>query len=134
MAKEAGSCIQMLAEALGDDFESAAFRLLSKDALLKLMHAGKHILAEIGTTTGVGILRNVLSSKVVQRLAQEIQSSKSTYVQKCGGMLLLEILQTYPKDFILGNKAVLKPFIKHCVTNPNGDCRTFGRRALLIWQ
>lgn len=72
VAKEAGTCIQMLAEALGDDFESAAFRLLSKDALLKLMHAGKHILAEIGTTTVVGILRNVLSSKVVQRLAQEI--------------------------------------------------------------
>ena len=47
--------------------------------------------------------------------------------------MLLEILQTYPKDFILGTKAVLKPFVKHCVTNPNAESRTFGRKALLIW-
>ena len=68
-AKEAGLAIQMLAEALQDDFESAAFRLFTKDALVKLMHAGKHILAEIGTNTVVGILRNVCSAKVIQRLA-----------------------------------------------------------------
>lgn len=55
----------MLAEALQDDFESAAFRLLTKDAVVKLMHAGKHILAEIGTNTVVGILRNVCSAKVI---------------------------------------------------------------------
>lgn len=70
----------MLAEALGEDFESAAYRLMTKDALVKLMHAGKHILAEIGTTTIVGILRNVCSAKVIQRLAQEMQESRSTYV------------------------------------------------------
>jgi len=79
-AKEAGNSIQMLAEALGDEFESAAFRLLTKDALIKLIHAGKHILAEIGTTTIIGILRNVCSSKVIQRLASEMQESRSTYV------------------------------------------------------
>lgn len=57
--------MQMMAESLGDDFESAAYRLLTKDGLVKLVHAGKHILAEIGTTTIVGILRNVCSAKVV---------------------------------------------------------------------
>lgn len=62
----------MLAEALGDDFESAAFRLFANNALLKLMHAGKHILAEIGTSTVLGILHNVCSSKVLQRLATEM--------------------------------------------------------------
>ena len=55
----------MLAEALGDDFESAAYRFVTKDAIVKLMHAGKHILAEIGTNTIIGILRNLRSSKVV---------------------------------------------------------------------
>ena len=55
----------MMAESLGDDFESAAYRLITKDGLVKLMHAGKHILAEIGTSTITGILRNVCSSKVI---------------------------------------------------------------------
>ena len=55
----------MCAEALGDDFESVAFRLVAKDALVKLCHAGKHILAEIGTTTILGILHNLCSAKVV---------------------------------------------------------------------
>ena len=57
----------MCAEALGDDFESAAFRFMTKDALVKLCHAGKHILAEIGTTTIIGILHNIISSKVIHR-------------------------------------------------------------------
>lgn len=55
----------MLAEALGDDFESAAFRFMTKDAIVKLMNAGKHILAEIGTNTVIGILRNICSTKVM---------------------------------------------------------------------
>jgi len=70
----------MLAEALGNDFESAAFRMITKDGLVKLMHAGKSILAEIGTIAIVGILHNVCSAKVIQRLAQEMQDSRSTYV------------------------------------------------------
>lgn len=64
-AKEAGAAISMMAETLGDDFESAAYRLLTKDGLMKLIHAGKHILAEIGTTAIVSILRNVCSGKVI---------------------------------------------------------------------
>ena len=63
----------MLAEAMGVDFESAAYKLLTKDGLIKLLHNGKHILAEIGFTTVVGILHNVCSVKVVSRLADEMQ-------------------------------------------------------------
>lgn len=133
-AKEAGAAIQMLAEALQDDFESAAFRLLTKDALVKLIHAGKHILAEIGTNTVIGILRNVCSVKVVQRLSQEMQESRSTYVQKISGMFLLEIVSIFPRDTILSLAALFRGYMKHCVTNQNGDCRAFGRKALLIWQ
>lgn len=132
-AKEAGAAIQMLAEALGDGFESAAFRLFTKDALVKLTHVGKHILAEIGTVTIIGVLRNVCSDKVIQRLAKEMQESRSAYVQKIGGMFLLDILCTYPRDVIGSLSAILKPFAKHCVSSPNADCRAFGRKALLVW-
>lgn len=55
----------MLAEAMGADFESAAYKLLTKDGLIKLLHNGKHILAEIGFHTVVGILNNVCSIKVI---------------------------------------------------------------------
>jgi len=55
----------MMAEALGNDFEPAAFRLLSKESIVKLMHVGKSILAEIGTTTALGILHNLYSVKVI---------------------------------------------------------------------
>ena len=59
----------MLAGAMGDDFESAAYKLLQKEAVMKVMHAGKSILAEVGFNATIGILNNVCSSKVVQNLA-----------------------------------------------------------------
>ena len=123
----------MCAEALGDDFESAAFRFMTKDALVKLCHAGKHILAEIGTTTIIGILHNIISSKVIQRLASELSESRSTYVQKISGMILFMLMANYPRDFINSMSSVILPFMKHCVSNPNGECRANGRKALLIW-
>ena len=49
-------------------------------------------------------------------------------------MFLLEIMTIYPAEFIRSLAGVLRPFVKHCVTNPNGDCRALGRKALLVWQ
>ena len=59
----------MLAEAMGDDFEQAAWKLMQKEGLIKLMHSGTKILAEVGLNAIVGILNNVCSAKVVQNLA-----------------------------------------------------------------
>ena len=64
-AREAGISIQMLAEAMGDDFEQAAYKLMQKEGLIKVIHAGKTILAEVGLHAIVGILNNVCSAKVV---------------------------------------------------------------------
>ena len=55
----------MLAEAMGDDFEQAAYKLMQKEGLIKVIHAGKTILAEVGLHAIVGILNNVCSAKVV---------------------------------------------------------------------
>ena len=55
-------------------------------------------------------------------------------MQKIGGMFLLMILSNYPQDVITSFSKILKPFAKHCVSSPNGDCRAYGRKALLIWQ
>ena len=59
----------MLAEAMGDDFEQAAFKLMSKEGLIKVIHSGTKILAEIGFNAIIGIMNNVCSAKVVQNLA-----------------------------------------------------------------
>ena len=45
----------------------------------------------------------------------------------------MEIVQNYPVDFVRGLSGILRPFVKHCVSNPNGDCRAMGRKALMIW-
>ena len=55
----------MLAEAMGNDFESSAFKLIGKDSLGKLMQNGTKILAEIGASTLIAIIKNVCSVKIV---------------------------------------------------------------------
>ena len=55
----------MLAEALGIEFESAAYKLVGKETLSKLMHNGTKILAEIGASALVSIVMNVCSIKII---------------------------------------------------------------------
>ena len=75
-AKEAGTTIQILASCL--DFEPTAFKLLP--SLVKLVHSGHKILAEIGHTTILGILNFVNSVRIHQQLQQEISQSKAQQV------------------------------------------------------
>ena len=44
-----------------------------------------------------------------------MQESRSTYVQKVGGMFLLDIVSNYPRDFLASISAILKPYVKHCI-------------------
>ena len=97
-AKEAGFCIQMLAEAMGDDFESAAYKLLQKEALMKVMHAGKTILAEIGFHATIAILNNVCSEKVIKNLTVQCMESRSKQVAGYSGVFLYLIISLYPTE------------------------------------
>ena len=58
----------MLAEAMENEFESAAYKLVGKESIGKLMHNGTKILAEIGSHALTSIIRNVISVKIVERL------------------------------------------------------------------
>lgn len=49
-------------------------------------------------------------------------------------MFILEIVSIYPSEVIRSISSILKPFMKHCITNQNGECRALARKALLIWQ
>jgi len=72
-AKEAGITIQVLASCL--DFETTALKLIP--SLVKLLHSGNKILADIGHMTVLGILNYVSSTKIHQALQQEMAVSKS---------------------------------------------------------
>lgn len=47
-AKAAGVAIQVLAQNLGNDFEHLALKLITKEALLKVVYSGNKTLADIG--------------------------------------------------------------------------------------
>ena len=83
---------------MGDDFESAAYKLLQKEGLIKVMHAGKTILAEVGFNATISILNNVCSAKVVQNLAQQCMESRSKQVAGYAGVFLYSIVSLYPTE------------------------------------
>jgi hypothetical protein len=45
-AKSAHTSIQVLAQSFGNDFESLALKLVTKDSLLKVLHSGNKTLAD----------------------------------------------------------------------------------------
>ena len=63
ITKEAGKTIQILAQIMGEDFESLSLKFLSKDSLIKLLHSGTKMLAENGHQTILGVLHNVCVPK-----------------------------------------------------------------------
>jgi hypothetical protein len=52
-----------MAQIMQDDFELLANKFISKDSLLKLLHNGNKVLAEIANQTIVAILNNVCAPK-----------------------------------------------------------------------
>ena len=88
----------MLAEAMGDDFELVAFKLMQKEGLIKLLHSGTKILADVAFNAIVGIINNVCSTKVVQNLATHLIESKSPIVHAKAGIFLYSIISLYPTE------------------------------------
>jgi len=47
------------------EFESIGFKLLGKDSLIKLLHNGNKMLAEIGHSSVICMLHNIVSSRYI---------------------------------------------------------------------
>jgi len=63
-AKEAGRTIQIMAQSMQNDFEQVAYKFLQKgESLIKLLHSGTKVLAEIANQTISTILTNVFAPK-----------------------------------------------------------------------
>lgn len=52
-----------MAQTMQNDFEQLSLKYVSKDSLLKLLHSGSKVLAEIGHSTILAILHNVCAPK-----------------------------------------------------------------------
>lgn len=64
-AKAAGLAIQTLAQNLGNDFEMLALKLITKDALLKVLHSGNKTLADLAHHAILSILNHVCVPKLI---------------------------------------------------------------------
>ena len=63
ITKEAGKSILVLAQSLGNDFDLLANKLISKDSLIKVLHNGNKVLAEVGFSTMESIICSVCIPK-----------------------------------------------------------------------
>ena len=68
-AKKAGLTIQTLAQCFGNDFETLALKLITKEGLLKVVSNGQKILSDIGHQTVLAIINHVCVPKLIQRFA-----------------------------------------------------------------
>lgn len=67
-AKGAHTTIQVLAQSFGNDFETLALKLVTKDSLLKVLHSGNKTLADHAHQSILGILNHVCVPKLISRL------------------------------------------------------------------
>ena len=97
----------MLTEALGDDFEASALKLCRQENLIKLLHSGNKILAEVGHLVVLGIVHNVCSLKLIANLSSEMAASRSSAVHARMAAYLFFFLTVYPVEYLERSKSVI---------------------------
>ena len=80
-AKSAHTAIQVLAQSFGNDFEALALKLMTKEALIKVLHNGNKTLSELAHISILSILNHVCVPKLINRLQTELSNSKSPLVR-----------------------------------------------------
>ena len=100
-AKQASVAIQVLAQCLGNDFEVLAHKLITKEALIKVLHSGNKMLAEFAHHAMLGILNHVCVPKLISRLQTEMLGSKSTVVHAKMSQYLFVFVSMYPFEGVL---------------------------------
>lgn len=100
-AKAASQAIQVLAQNLGNDFEVLALKLITKEALIKVLHSGNKMLAEFAHHAVLGILNHVCVPKLIQKLQSEMLNSKSPIVHAKLSQYLFVLVSIYPYEGVL---------------------------------
>ncbi|CDW90677.1 clip-associating protein [Stylonychia lemnae] len=134
-AREAGKTIQIMAQVLQDDFEGIANKLITKDSLIKLVHCGTKVLAEIGNQTIISILNYVCVPKVIQKFQEEMKTSKNTWAHAKISGYLFQIMQNYPfEQVILKQLHIIEPWMQQALSDANPEARQAGRKAFLLYE
>jgi len=104
-AKSAGVTIQALAQNLGNDFEILALKLITKDALLKVIQSAQKTLADHAHQAILSILNHVCVPKLIPRLQSEMTNSKSTAFHQKMSQYLYVLVSLYPFEGVLDRHA-----------------------------
>ena len=97
--------IQVLSQNLGNDFEVLALKLISKEALIKVLHSGNKTLGDVAHHAILSILNHVCVPKLIPRLQQEMINSKSTLVHAKMSQYLFVLVTLYPFEGVLDKNA-----------------------------
>ena len=101
-----------------------ALKLITKEALLKVLHSGNKTLADIAHQTMMTILNHVCVPQLIPRLQVEMANSKSTTFHAKMSYYLLVLVTIYPFDGVLDKNAkAIDAFIQLCVTDANSESR-----------
>ena len=110
-------------------------KLITKEALLKVLHSGNKMLAEMAHQSILEILNHVCAPKLIARLPVEMQNSKSTSVHAKMSQYLFVLVTLYPFEEVLEKHSnMIDTFIQQCVTDANSEARANGRKSFLMWQ
>lgn len=112
-----------------------ALKLITKDALIKVLHSGNKMLAEFAHHAILGILNHVCVPKLIQRLQTEMLNSKSPVVHAKLSQYLFVLVSIYPFEGVLEkNIKIVDQYVLQCVADANSEARLNGRRSYLVWQ
>lgn len=76
-------------------------KLITKEALIKVLHSGNKMLAEFAHHSILGILNHVCVPKLIQKLQVEMLNSKSPMVHGKFAAYLFVLVSIYPFEGVL---------------------------------
>eukprot|EP00347_Sterkiella_histriomuscorum_P005558 403356151 len=134
-AREAGKTIQIMAQVMQNDFEPFVNKFISKDSLIKLLHNGTKVLAEVGNQTITALIYNTVAPKIIQKFQEELKVSKNPWAHSRMTYYLYLIVKIYPFENCLAKYYnYIELMIQQSLSDSNSEARQFGRKAFLHWQ
>jgi hypothetical protein len=133
-AKSAGLAIQVLAQCLGNDFETLALKLVTKDGLIKVVSNANKTLSEVGHQSMLNILNHVCVPKLISRMQADMMNTKAAQVHAKLAMYLFVLVSIYPFEGVLDkNASSIDTYLVQCIQNANAEARSYGRKSFLVW-
>ena len=126
--KEACVTVNVLAETLGDHFETYLSRYVNGAVLLTLLNSGNKLIAETANQCVVNLLFTVHSARVIPKLLEEMKS-KNPLVRTRLVHYLSVILTQYRPALLEKYMHVLEEFITTSIKDASAEARARSRKC-----